>query len=248
MPHVSPNKTEIVSVDGSRTYYEVYGSGPSLFLLHGYGLSSKSWAPYVADFAHHYTVYLVDLPGHGRSEPFKRRFSIVSAANNFNVLIDYLGLDSIRAIGFSYGGDVLFQLAAINTPLLHSMIAIGAIGRWDVSEHPNLQKIYTAKNVDITDYHADEDQISSIFEQFRNYAVNVTDAQLSATTAEVLLVLGDNDPNLPLQKVNHVREKLSKSNLWILPNVSHSAHEGPNRREFTRIAIEFLSKSGRWKP
>lgn len=36
----TPKKTEVVSLDGSDIYYEVYGDGDPLFLLHGYTVSS----------------------------------------------------------------------------------------------------------------------------------------------------------------------------------------------------------------
>ncbi len=67
-----PKKTESVSVNGKKIYYEIYGEGKPLLLLHGYTQSSKSWIPYVKDYEKEYEVYLIDLTGHGKSEPFKQ--------------------------------------------------------------------------------------------------------------------------------------------------------------------------------
>ncbi|MCK5470458.1 MAG: alpha/beta hydrolase, partial [Cyclobacteriaceae bacterium] len=59
-------KSETVTLNGKKTYYEVYGKGEPLFLLHGYFVSSKHWLPYILDFYEDFEVYLVDLQGHGR--------------------------------------------------------------------------------------------------------------------------------------------------------------------------------------
>ena len=142
----TPKKTESVSVNGKKIYYEVYGEGKPLFLLHGYTLSSRSWVPYVMDFNKEYEVYLIDLTGHGRSEAFKENLSIKSVAEDLNSLIEYLKLEKIKAIGFSFGGDVLFQLALINPSLIESMITIGAVGTWTINDFPEYQKIFTYEN------------------------------------------------------------------------------------------------------
>jgi pimeloyl-[acyl-carrier protein] methyl ester esterase len=46
---------------------EIAGRGPDLVLLHGWGLSSRIWQPVRERLAAHYTLHLIDLPGHGRS-------------------------------------------------------------------------------------------------------------------------------------------------------------------------------------
>jgi pimeloyl-ACP methyl ester carboxylesterase len=43
------------------------GRGPGLVLLHGFGSGLAAWAPVLAPLAARYTVYALDLPGHGRS-------------------------------------------------------------------------------------------------------------------------------------------------------------------------------------
>ena len=75
-----PKKSESVLVNGKNIYYEIYGEGKPLFLLHGYTLSSKSWLPYVKNFEEEYEVYLIDLTGHGKSDTFIEDLSIKSVA------------------------------------------------------------------------------------------------------------------------------------------------------------------------
>lgn len=242
----TPKKAETVSVNGKQMYYEVYGSGEPLIMLHGYSLSSSHWKPYVADFDQDYEVYLIDLTGHGKSERFNEALSIKSVAYDLHALIKYLDLKTLKAIGFSFGGDVLFQLALIDPTLVESMITIGAVGTWSVNDFPQYLESYTFENIDDFEWmrssHSSDDQIKAIMDQFKNYIVSVSDNELQSFEPEVMIMLGDDDIGIPLEEVARVRKHLPKSDLWILPNVPHGAHEGENKADFIKIAKAFLSK------
>lgn len=241
-----PKKSEHKSVNGKQLYYEVYGSGEPLIMLHGYSLSSTHWKPYVEDFSSDYEVYLIDLTGHGKSEAFKEELSFASVADDLNQLIKTLGIESLNAIGFSFGGDVLYQLALLEPELIKSMITIGAVGTWDVNDFPQYLKSYTFDNIDQFDWmrssHSSDEQIKAIMEQFKNYTVSVSDEQLKTIKPEVMIMLGDDDIGIELEEVARVRKHLPKSDLWVLPNVPHGAHEGDNKSDFVKIAKAFLSK------
>jgi len=49
-------------------HIKVMGQGPDLVMLHGWSMHSAVWHDLVEDLAQHYTLHLVDLPGHGQSE------------------------------------------------------------------------------------------------------------------------------------------------------------------------------------
>jgi pimeloyl-ACP methyl ester carboxylesterase len=241
-----PKKSESVLVNGKNIYYEIYGKGEPLFLLHGYTLSSRSWFSYVKDFDEEYEVYLIDLTGHGKSETFKEDLSIKSVAEDLNSLVQYLKLDKIKAIGFSFGGDVLYQLALLNPPLIESMITIGAVGTWTINDFPEYQKAFSFENRAnfpwlLTD-HGTDDKIKALMDQFNNYTVKVTNAELLTIKPEVLIMIGDDDEGMDLEEVARVKKNLPKSDLWILPNVAHGAHEGETKGEFIVKSKVFLSK------
>ena len=63
-----PTKAETVFINGKNIYYEVYGKGTPLFMLHGYTQSSAIWRDHVNDYINDYQIYLVDLTGHGQSD------------------------------------------------------------------------------------------------------------------------------------------------------------------------------------
>jgi len=241
-----PKKSESVLVNGKNIYYETYGEGEPLFLLHGYTLSSKSWLPYVEDFDEEYEVYLIDLTGHGNSDAFKESLSIKSVAEDLNSLVEHLKLDKIKAIGFSFGGDVLYQLALLNPSLIESMITIGAVGSWTVNDFLEYQKAFTFENRAnfpwLLPFHKDDDKIKALMEQFKNYSIMVTNEELQSIKPEVLIMIGDDDEGMDLEEVARVKKNLPNSDLWILPNVAHGAHEGETKDEFIVKSKVFLSK------
>ena len=243
----TPKKSETVIVNGKKIYYEVYGKGKPLFLLHGYTLSSKSWLPYINDFYNEYEVYLIDLPGHGKSEKFRENLSIKSVAEDLNSLVKYLNLDKIKAIGFSFGGDILYQLALINPPLIESMITIGAVGTWTINDFPEYHKTFTFDNRAnfpwLKTNHGNDEKIKALMEQFNNYTVKLTTEELQIIVPEVLIMIGDDDEGMDLYEVARVKKNLPNSDLWILPNVAHGAHEGETKDEFVEKAKVFLSKN-----
>ena len=242
----TPKKSETVLVNGKKLYYEVYGKGKPLFLLHGYTQSSISWRPYVTDYEQEYEVYLVDLTGHGKSEPFKEDLSIRSVAKDLNALIAYLQLEQIKAIGFSFGGDVLYQLALINPEVIESMITIGAVGTWTIDDFPEYLNIFKFENKDnfpwLATSHQGDEQVKAIMAQFKNYIVELSDDELQSIVPEVLIMVGDDDEGMDLSEVARVKKNLPNSDLWVLPNVSHGAHEGETKEDFIIKSKAFLSK------
>ncbi|NOX51042.1 MAG: alpha/beta hydrolase [Gammaproteobacteria bacterium] len=228
---------------GQRIYYESYGAGDVLLLLHGYSQSCKSWLPFVAEFLEAHQVVLIDLPGHGKSDPFSESLSIPEVARQVGRLLDAIEVTELNAVGFSFGGDVLFQMALIEPNKINSLVAVGSLGSWDINDFPDLKESFNAANVDISEFHTSSAQVEKIFEQFGNYVVRLSDHELRSIQSNVMLVLGDDDRGTPLKEVARVRRYLCQSDLWILPNVPHSAHEGSNRALFCEKVRDFFERS-----
>ena len=240
----TPKKAETVVVNGQNIYYEVYGKGEPLFLLHAFTQSSKSWLPYVADYENNFEVYLVDIRGHGKSSWFKENISIRSIAKDLDALAAYLKLERINGIGYSYGGDMLIQMELLHPGLIKSMIIIGTCGTWHAKEFPEFLEYLSYKNIDnlpwMREQQTSEEQIKSILAQLPNYNVTVSDAELKSIQARMLIVHGDNDVATPIECVAKVKKYVPNSYLWVLPNAEHGAHKGNNKPEFIRISKEFF--------
>ncbi len=245
----TPNKAETVKLNGVESYYEVYGEGEPLFLLHGITQSTTIWNEYVSAFEDNYKVFLVDIKGHGKSSTILTEFSLQAAVDDFLALLDYLELDIINAIGFSYGGELLLQLCSTNSNRIKSMIIIGA--EYDFSGK-GLNWKYEDSSPEQLDkmrqrHIHGETQLMALQKLFNNYEIHLNNEQLSNISTSTLLIYGEKDGWFVnnLNKIVNLHQNLPDSHLWIVPNTGHGAFAGNNKAEFNRIANEFLS--GEWQ-
>lgn len=243
----NPKDADTIELNGLHTYYEVYGNGSPLLLLHGFTQSSKSWVPFIGEYSNEYEIYLIDLMGHGKSSPFTENLSVRSAAQNLKDLIEYLELDDINAIGYSYGGEILFQLALLEPELIQSMVVIGSCGTWNAKDFAEFIEYVSYKNIEnlpwMRDQQINEDRIKNILDQFPNYSVTVSDNELRSIKTRTLLVVGDNDHAVSLDCVIKAKTNMPNAFLWIVPNTEHRIHQDKNRDLFVKTSKDFLNNN-----
>src|SRR5947208_4181907 len=99
-------------VNGVHMYYETYGEGTPLVLLHGGMLSiDLNFAGLIPTLAQSHRVIGVELQGHGRTADTDREITPAALASDVVALLDHLGLDRADVIGHSMGGAVAVELA-----------------------------------------------------------------------------------------------------------------------------------------
>ncbi|WP_433500802.1 alpha/beta fold hydrolase [Sphaerimonospora sp. CA-214678] len=98
-------------VNGINLYYETYGAGRPMILLHGGLGSGEMFGPILPTLADHHQVILPDLQGHGRTGDIDRPLDTRLMADDVAALIDHLGLHKPDVVGYSLGGGVAFQVA-----------------------------------------------------------------------------------------------------------------------------------------
>jgi len=125
-------------------------------------------------------------------------------------------------------------------------LRFGALGTWTINDFPQYLESFTFENRDnfpwLKDSHQSDDHIKSIMEQFKNYTIKLSVEELQSIKPEVLIIIGDDDEGMSLKEILRTREHLPDSDLWILPDVAHGAHEGKNKEEFIKKSKLFLSK------
>jgi pimeloyl-ACP methyl ester carboxylesterase len=106
------------------------GSGEPLLLLHGTGGSRAHWRPVVDLLEPHHELLLVDLPGHGDSEPPPAGVPHTPAgyATVLDALLTDLGIARAHLAGNSVGGWTALELAKRGRA--RSVVAIGPAGLW----------------------------------------------------------------------------------------------------------------------
>lgn len=116
----------VVTADGVRAYYDFAGQGPALVMVHGASQYSLSWKYVVDRFARHYSVYVLDLPGHGKSALPAGGPHTATPDNARYVLqcLDALGLADAVLMGHSMGGGVVAQAAVFAPGRVRGLVLV----------------------------------------------------------------------------------------------------------------------------
>jgi alpha/beta hydrolase fold len=115
-------------------YYEDYGSGAPVVLIHGYPLSGRAWDKQVPPLlAAGHRVITYDRRGAGKSSQPATGYDWDTFAADLSTLIDALDLDGVTLVGHSMGtGEVTRYLAKVVFPIpaMPSMTQMPTVGRW----------------------------------------------------------------------------------------------------------------------
>ena len=103
---------QYAEVNGLNLYFETFGTGRPLILLHGGLGSGEMFGPILPTLAEHHQVIAVDLQGHGRTADIDRPLDVELMADDIAALIDHLGLEKPDVVGYSLGGGVAVYTAA----------------------------------------------------------------------------------------------------------------------------------------
>ena len=102
------------------------GYGEPLLLLHGIGTSAADFTGLRPLLEQTYTVFSVDLPGHGQSPTLPHRPTVAAVADVLEADLDRLGLSRVHVLGDSLGARLALELARRGRAL--SVVAIAPSG------------------------------------------------------------------------------------------------------------------------
>lgn len=91
------NNGKYITIFGTQVYYEEYGKGTPLLLLHGGFGSIYYYRMVIPELSKYFRVIAIDSPGHGRSEQADS-LSYQLMTDYFSEMIDLMGLDSVYAL------------------------------------------------------------------------------------------------------------------------------------------------------
>lgn len=122
-----PNGSGFVPVNGIKVYYETYGQGKPVILLHGAFMTIEAnWGQLIPQLSKTRKVIAIELQGHGHSPFSDRKLSHVTLASDVAGVMDYLKIDSADVIGYSFGGSVAYQFAIQSPKRLGKLVIISS--------------------------------------------------------------------------------------------------------------------------
>jgi pimeloyl-ACP methyl ester carboxylesterase len=107
----NPATGQLVNLNGINLYFETYGAGEPLVLLHGNGDSIAGMATLIDHFSQQYRVIAVDSRGHGKSSPGQEPLTYDLMADDVAALLEHLGTGPVKLLGWSDGGNIGLILA-----------------------------------------------------------------------------------------------------------------------------------------
>jgi pimeloyl-ACP methyl ester carboxylesterase len=112
--------------DGVRLYYEVYGHGPPLLLIHGNGCSIWWMKNQIAFFSKHYRVIAMDSRDHGRSSDAAGPLTFEAMTDDLAALLDHLHTGPVLVLGWSDGGSEALLLGIRHPDKVTKIAAMAA--------------------------------------------------------------------------------------------------------------------------
>src|SRR5215217_8122484 len=123
-----PTASGYAPVSGTKVYYEVYGEGRPIVLLHGaFYTIELNWAQLIPELSKTRKVIAIELQGHGRTQFSDRKLAHATLASDVEGVMDHLKIDSADVAGYSFGGAVAYQFAIQSPKRLRNLVIISAI-------------------------------------------------------------------------------------------------------------------------
>ncbi|WP_343307453.1 alpha/beta hydrolase [Chitinophaga niabensis] len=146
---LKPTDSGYADVNGLKLYYEVYGAGKPIVLLHGSFMNiPMNWAQIIPQFAKNRKVIVAEMQAHGRTKDIPREFSYESMADDVSGLLKHLKVDSADVLGYSMGGGVAFQFAVRHPEQLRRLVVLSGTYKHD-GWWPDVEAMYGTINADM---------------------------------------------------------------------------------------------------
>jgi pimeloyl-ACP methyl ester carboxylesterase len=172
-----------VDINDIKIYYETYGEGEPLLLLHGNGGSLQHFEFQIPELSKHFKVIAVDSRAQGRSTDSDKEITYALMASDMYELINKLNLGSANIVGWSDGGNIGLELAFAHPEKVKKLITFGAN-----YTHENYASEEDSVNLD------PNDPLISLIKDMRQRRANNAATRLSplpARTPEVKKKLAD---------------------------------------------------------
>jgi len=250
-----------IEANGIRVYYEAYGEGEPLLLLHGGTATSRSWSSHLPAFIEHFRVFAPDSRGHGRTDNPAAELGYCAMADDVAALIKALGLQRPLVLGYSDGGQISLELGMRYPGLARALVLGGTQFRFSEAyleaarvllgitegEEPDPERL-EREQPDFVAYLREAHAHVYGPEYWKTYVkqmaalwltpLRYTSEDLAAVTDPVLILVGDRD-GACTEEAPELLRLLSNAELAVAPGTDHGFIE-TKAGLFDALALDFL--------
>jgi len=239
-----PAESGYAPVNGIKVYYEVYGEGKPLVLLHGAFMTiDMNWGQLIPELSKTRKVIAIEMQGHGHTPFSDRKLDAANMASDVEGVMDHLKVESADVVGYSMGGTVAYQLTIQSPKRVNKLVIISSTYKssgWlpvvnngfkgfkpEFFDNTPIKTAYDAVAPDKTKWTNFLEQMIA----FVKTPFDMGDANIAKITSPVLLISGDNDglDKIELMKTYQLLgggvaadlAPMPKSHLAIVPSQSH---------------------------
>ncbi len=241
---VKPADSGYTEVNGIKVYYEVYGEGEPIVLLHGaFWTIDMNWGQLIPELSKTRKVIAIEMQGHGHTPYSDRKLDLTTLAGDVAGVMNNLNIDSADIVGFSMGGSVAYQLAVHSPKKVRKLVIISSTYKtsgW-LPEVTNGFKGFKPEFFTNSPMKAEYDAVAPdktkwtmFVEQMIAFAgepFSINDSDIAKISSPVLLISGDNDglDKIELMKTYQLLgggisadlNPMPKSHLAIVPSQGH---------------------------
>lgn len=234
-------------LNGTKIYYEEYGKGEPLLIIHSCGTDIKAMEYQIDFFKTKYRVIALDSRGQGKSELNTKKLTYDQMAEDSEALVKHLNLDTINILGWSDGGIIGLKMGIRNLVKINKIVTMGvnlrfdntAVNGWAINQVRKMQA-EALKMIEDGDTTKDWNKELQLDQLLINHH-GISHSDLEKITASVLITIGDRD----IIKNEHAVEifnHIPKAQLCIMPGGNHGAPRN-NPKGFNEIANNFLTST-----
>ena len=241
---LKPAASGYAPVNGTKVYYEVYGEGKPLVLLHGaFYTIEMNWGPLIPELSKTRKVIAIEFRGHGHTPFSDGKLELPTLASDVEGVMNYLKVDSADVVGYSMGGTVAYQLIIQSPKRVKKLVIISSTYK-SSGWRPEVTNVFKSMKPELftnTPFKAAYDAVApdktkwtKFLEQmiaFVGAPFDMGDSNIAKITSPVLIISGDNDglDKIELMKtyqllgggVSADLAPMPKSHLAIVPAQGH---------------------------
>lgn len=225
---MNPVEKGYKQVNGIKMYYEIYGSGKPLVLIHGGGGSILfDYKEVISRLETQFQLIGIDLQNHGMSEHRDISETFEQDAKDVATLLKELNIEKASFLGFSNGGNTVMQIAHLYPEIVEKLIVASAFykkngmmdGFFEGMMDATLDSMPEPLKINFLNLNPDFSALENMFDKdskrmqtFEDWSEDI----LKSIKAPTLFISGDKD----VMKPEHIVEMwrlVEGSQLMILP-------------------------------
>jgi len=209
--------------DGVTLYYEVYGTGEPLLMVHGNGGSISDLRKQIAYFRKRYMVIAMDSRDHGRSGDSAEALTYEKMTDDQAALLDHLKVGPVNVLGWSDGGIEALLLGIRHPARVKKLVAMAAnLNPTEDAFSPDILALIKTMMADIPAAARDtpEGRRSLKVTGMMLVEPHIDVKALEAITAPTLVLAADHDVIRDEHTID-IYHHVPNSQLAIFPNATH---------------------------